>query len=203
MPRVVGPVPPDRPHRRRSPAEIATSHGLSVPCSRFLAIDDEVVLASEAERGFRARSRRGRFPRNDEGVGRGVTATARDFLFHPLGSLPAEGPGSEGVRQPGQHRVHLFCGRLWLLLWRNFPLFDAIKEFHPSRKVRPSVQKFKRSAPATHFMSHPRTVHGSQVLCCRELTLVSRGSKMTDIQQGLFTHSIGCNLIRINLSPEP
>ena len=23
---------------------------------------------------------------------------ARNFLFHPLGSLPAEGPGSEGVR---------------------------------------------------------------------------------------------------------
>ncbi len=25
--------------------------------------------------------------------------TARDFLFHPLGSLPAEGPGSVGVRR--------------------------------------------------------------------------------------------------------
>jgi alpha-galactosidase len=25
--------------------------------------------------------------------------TGRNFLFHPLGSLPAEGPGSEGVRQ--------------------------------------------------------------------------------------------------------
>jgi hypothetical protein len=26
------------------------------------------------------------------------SATAKDFLFQPLGSLPAEGPGSEGVR---------------------------------------------------------------------------------------------------------
>jgi hypothetical protein len=27
-----------------------------------------------------------------------LIAIARNFLFQPLGSLPAEGPGSEGVR---------------------------------------------------------------------------------------------------------
>ena len=32
-----------------------------------------------------------------------ITATASNFLFQPLGSLPAEGPGSEGVRWA-------FCG---------------------------------------------------------------------------------------------
>jgi len=28
----------------------------------------------------------------------GISFIARDFLFHPLGTQPAEGPGSEGVR---------------------------------------------------------------------------------------------------------
>ena len=46
-----------------------------------------------------------------------VKITARNFLFHPLGSLPAEGPGSEGVRLRW-----MFMGGVWVGIERMWKM---------------------------------------------------------------------------------
>ena len=75
-----------------------------------------------------------------------TSSIARNFLFHPLGSLPAEGPGPEGVRGRGGGKGRNSCVRERLQV--SFRSADSATAKAPSEANRHSE---RRSASVAGF----------------------------------------------------